>query len=164
MKRLFAFLICAVLLSCETEQIFNPPYQSEWYAINETSRDIQFHIVRKFVLDSKENVYYDRCLLPRGDKFYQDFRYNRQESQKFVSLFLFQNAGELLSCKVYLTPIDSDEVLKEWVLGEDNGEHDIFDESQWEHKSWEDNKSASYTIYHNEWTFTITDADIGEVE
>ena len=161
MKRLLIFLTGLLLWSCERGKVADPPYVSEWYVINQTGCDIRFYIERVYVEDKEEKTAHDCFLLAQGAEFYQSFLYDNKETQEFVRLFLFLHADELLSCRVYLTPVDSDEILKEWVWGKDNGEHDFFDESEWKHNSWEDTTTTYYTIYHNEWTFTITDADIG---
>lgn len=166
MKRLLLTIISVFIVACNRPFIVfedESPYRSEWIVINRTSCDLLFHLEATYINDN-QNLYtdYDNVLLLQQEKFDQKFNSNKKEKSEFLGLFY--NLDELIACRVYFTAPNSDKVLKEWTMEADNGEHDFFDEAQWEHRSWEDSTSTYYTIYHNEWTFTITDEDIGVVE
>ena len=81
----------------------------------------------------------------------------------FESLFRY-GFEEVVGGSIYITPADGDEILNEWVYGVNNGAHNIFNEGEWHHQEWSSDDEASFTVFHHEWTFTITDEDIGVVE
>ncbi len=163
MKRFLAILIGVLCVACDRPFIVfeqKSPYHSEWIVINKTGQDIRLCMEKCYVNDEGDvYVDFDKDPLLNNKRFLQEFSNDKEVCSEFLGLFLV--VDELLSCRVYLTPVDSDEILKEWVWGKDNGAHDFFDESEWKHNSWEDTTTTYYTIYHNEWTFTITEADIG---
>lgn len=162
MKKILIFMLL-LLWSCDPGHILDPPYQSEWFIINNTNRDLLLYW-EEIIIDDATNEYADveEYLLVGNQSFYQLYIGSKETIVEFAGLFRVRS-GVLKSCRFYLTPSDSDEILKEWVMGADNGEHDLFDESQWEHRSWERPQSY-YTIYHNAWTFTLTEADIAVTE
>ncbi len=162
MKRLLVLLICAIFVACEPGHIFDPPYQSEWTITNNTGCNLDLYMEITSV-NAAHRVYTDieTYVLPDKDSFWQEFLGDREEQVEFLDLY--SRLEQTTACRVYLTPSGSDEILKEWVMGADNGEHDLFDESQWEHRSWERPQSY-YIIYHNAWTFTLTEADIAVAE
>lgn len=164
MKRLFIIILLS-LWSCEPGHILDPPYQSEWMIVNGTNREIHFYWEGTYIdndLMQERTFRYD-YLLTKDDFFYQAFHGEDKAIEEFDRLFSVSSKEELKSSKFYFSLLGSDEILKEWVMGADNGEHDLFDESQWEHRSWESPQSY-YTIYHNAWTFTLTEADIAVAE
>ncbi len=165
MKKSLIVIICILTLACDRPLIVfeeKSPYYSEWIVFNRTGRNIRFNLNITYAND-KQEIYVDRGSvdLEQDDYYYQDFSSNNKEVSKFSGLFY--NSDELISCCAYITSPDGATILKEWVMGADNGEHDLFDESQWEHRSWERPQSY-YTIYHNAWTFTLTEADIAVAE
>ena len=161
MKRLFIIILLS-LWSCDPGHILDPPYQSEWTITNNTGCNLDLYMEITSV-NAAQIVYTDteKSALPKDENFWIDFVAHDQKRVEFLGLF--QRLEQTTACRVYLTPSGSDEILKEWVMGADNGEHDLFDESQWEHRSWERPQSY-YTIYHNAWTFTLTEADIAVAE
>ncbi|MBO7198076.1 MAG: hypothetical protein J6V28_04700 [Tidjanibacter sp.] len=161
MKKILIFMFL-LLWSCEPGHILVPPYQSEWTITNNTGCNLDLYMEITSV-NAAHRVYTDieTYVLPDKGRFWQEFLGDRAEQVEFLDLY--SRLEQTTACRVYLTPSDSDEILKEWVMGADNGEHDLFDESQWEHRSWERPQSY-YTIYHNAWTFTLTEADIAVAE
>ena len=161
MKKILIFMLL-LLWSCEPGHILVPPYQSEWTITNNTGCNLDLYMEITSV-NAAHRVYTDieTYVLPDKGRFWQEFLGDRAEQVEFLDLY--SRLEQTTACRVYLTPSDSDEILKEWVMGADNGEHDLFDESQWEHRSWERPQSY-YTIYHNAWTFTLTEADIAMAE
>lgn len=161
MKRLLIFLMGLLLWSCDMGKVADPPYVSEWTIINNTGLDIVLYM-EITCENTEQGVYVDieKNPLLNHEKFWQEYTRDDKVSSEFMGLF-HRLERRTTACRVYLTPVDSDEILKEWVWGKDNGAHDFFDESEWKHNSWEDTTTTYYTIYHNEWTFTITEADIG---
>ena len=166
MKRFFVLLISLLLWSCDTGWVMNPPYQSEWVIVNQTGCDVRLCIEKVYANDnSQEYEEIENYSISDDDIFCQQYQGDNENRGDFLALFFINsNSHELISSKVYLTTIDGEDTLKVWVMGEDNGEHDLFDETQWVHEYQEDSKTERHTIYHNKWTFTITDADLVGVE
>lgn len=166
MKRFLAILIGVLCVACNRPFIVfeqKSPYHSEWTIVNNTGLDIVLYM-EMTCENTEQRVYVDieKYPLLNHKKFWQEYTSDEKVRSEFMGLF--HRLERTTACRVYLTPVDSDEILKEWVWGKDNGAHDFFDESEWKHNSWEDTTTTYYTIYHNEWTFTITDADIGLAE
>lgn len=162
MKKLFIFLISLLLWSCDPGWVFNPPYQSEWVIVNQTGRDVRLCIEKVYANeDSQEYEEFEEYSISDDDVFYQKYQGEKEDRSDFLALFVINsNSYPLISSKVYLTTIDGEDTLRAWVMGEDNGGHDLFDETQWVHEYQEDSKTKRHTIYYNKWTFTITDADL----
>lgn len=166
MKKLLVILCGLTLFACDRPLIVFEkkfPYRSEWKIINKTSQPIDFYLENTCIDDDTHETFTIKGSAKKiaRDKFYyQEFHGDMPgEVDVFVKLFFIHPSWPLISSRAYVTLPDSNEVLKEWVMGVDNGEHDFYDESQWDHRSWEE--ETYYTLYHNEWTFTITDADLG---
>lgn len=162
MKRLVFCLVCALLCSCDPGWVFNPPYQSEWVIVNQTGRDVSLCIEKVYANDALQQCEkYEEYHILNNCVFYQKYQGEKEDRSDFLALFVINsNSYPLISSKVYITPIDGGSVLRVWNMGQDNGSRDLFDETQWVHESWVDFKNEKYTIYHNKWTFTITDADL----
>lgn len=166
MKRFLAILIGVLCVACNRPFIVfeqKSPYHSEWAIVNNTGLDIVLYMeITCENIGQRVYVDIEKYPLLGDDMFDQEFVSDEKVRGEFRGLF--HRLERTTACRVYLTLVDSDEVLREWVWGKDNGAHDFFDESEWKHNSWEDTTTTYYTIYHNEWTFTITEADIGLAE
>lgn len=160
MKRICIYLVCVLLCSCDPEWVFNPPYQGEWIFYNQTEVDLMLCVdavcLNEWEEECEVKVSYE---LLSKDTSSQIFAGTNPEDTCFTSFFNLSFVTPL-SIRIYLTSIDDEDVLKEWVMGADNGEHDIFDEENWDCREWTDNTPKNYDVLHREWTFTITDADL----
>lgn len=164
MKKSLMILLCLCLVSC-WENFFLHVNLNEWIFSNKTSREICVYIEITYTHQSQQTrVHVDRLPLrheipDRYDHMY-GIRLEAIEELYFLDVFTDVNSDffvELVSSRVYITPLDGDEILKEWVYGVNNGKHDIFDESQWEMTDYYDTDSETL----KQWTFTITDEDLG---
>lgn len=164
MKRLFIYLMCIFLCSCDPEWVFIPPYQSQWIFHNQTNTDlvlcVDFVCLNEWEQECEVKENYE---LLSGSTSSQILEGMYPEDTCFSSLFHLSFEIPLRG-RIYLIPMDGGEALKEWVMGEENGAHDIFKEENWDYREWTDDRPKNYDILHREWTFTITDADIGVVE
>lgn len=165
MKRLIFSLICCLLFcSCDPEWVFIPPYQGVWIFQNQTNEDLTLHLnlvcLNEWDRECIEYEYYD---LLKNSETEQEGESRYSEDVCFDAFFCWY-FEQLVSGTVYITPKGDDKILKEWVFGADNGEHDIFDENEWSYQEWHSDDEASFTVFHREWTFTITDEDIGVME
>ena len=166
MKRTLLCLIicCSLFYSCDPEWTVTPPYQGFWIIKNDSGQDLKLYFDMKC-----QNEWGDECDMNFDWELSNlDETIIMEEGSRYDGIICFEDIftlglEKLLTGRAFITQIDSGEILKEWVMGTDNGEHDLFDESQWEHRSWERPQSY-YTIYHNAWTFTLTEADIAVAE
>ena len=163
MKLHFLCLICLLLCSCEPEWVFNPPYQSQWLIHNQTPSDLVLCMDFVYADDDGEKEGKNDYELLSNDKFWGICEGMYSEDTCFASLFRC-NYDMPLRGRIYITTIDGGNILKEWAMGVDNGDHDIFNEEDWDYQERVDDRPKNYDILHREWTFTITDADIGVVE
>ena len=165
MKQFIVCLTCLLLYSCDPEWAFIPPHQGMWIIQNNTDEDLILHLdlVCLNEWNAECDVFVKYELLSNSEV--DEMRGGRYSDDVYFDLFLCQGFEKLVSGSIYITPKDGVEVVKEWVYGVDNGSHDIFNESEWDYREWDsDNEASTFTVFHREWTFTITDADIGFAE
>lgn len=164
MKLFAIFVFFTLLYSCTVPRDIEGELQGEWVFINETNLNLNVsHNLITFDEQYGEYEYAHKYFIPpksstsqQYDRFYNDNLIN------FHTFFLMYEES-VVSCRIHITNTAGD-VLKEWVMGEDNGEHDIFNEENWEYQHWktehEEMFCGTYFAEHHEWTFTITDADL----
>ncbi len=168
MKRLLIFLTGLLLWSCTVPRDINGELQGEWIFQNETSLDL--NIYHELIYSNKPyedvNSVYNWMIISNSvvsvkyERFYND---NMLTFSTFFTLY----EKDIISCRMYITNTNG-EVVKEWMMGKDNGPHDIFKEENWDYRQWETEHEelffGTYIAEHHEWTFTITDEDIGLAE
>ena len=148
-KSLFCF-VCLLFCSCNDIWIGTPSYVGKWKYGNATNTELIVYMECTGINELGEKCSeVTKNVIPGGKELWNIFESFNPEDLNFYKHFL--RIKETHSCKVWLTNT-SGSMLKLWVMGEDNGPHDIFDEKEW--------KCGEQSEYSREWTFTITDADI----
>lgn len=157
MRKYFFCFICLFFCSCGLLWEGSIAYVGKWGYENSTEVDL---IVCMEIIGLNE--WGEKCnevsenIVTSGDVLWSIFETSNQDELNFHKHFY--RLENIYECKVWLMNSNK-EVLKLWVMGEDNGFHDIFDEDEW---NYNDSGAGKDGIpYQREWTFTITDADIG---
>ncbi len=165
MRRLFVVLIGIFLCSCTVPRDMNPELEWVWILKNETNKDLNIH--HELIVYSEDYGEFDESsewqILAGQDKLLRGFsRFYNDDSLEFDMFFTF-HLENIVSNRLYITD-SKGRILKEWVMGADNGEHDIYNENEWSCRQYktehEEIFCGTYIATHYEWIFTITDADL----
>ncbi len=147
------------LVACDPLEEMEPPYRYAWLITNSSSQDVVVYLN-----DSKDSVL-------GGDEYNYD-RYVEILSGNTTPIYAtasgkpnknFDSFINRLNFLSILTP-KKDSVLKEYKMGEGGVSHNLYEESEWDYTEYKKHRSYRYYITYHEWTFTITDEDIGLAE
>ena len=159
MKRCLVCLIVLFLCSCGSLWEVSPSYEWIWVYKNTTNVDLVIYLECKGLNEKgEESRAYTQNSLPKGEELWNLFETSDREVLTFYTHFLC--LAESNTCMVWLANSEGD-VLKLWEFGSDNGEHDLFDNSNWQCEDLGAGVDDNNVPYRLKWTFTITDADIG---
>ena len=158
MRKFLFFFICLLFYSCDPIWMGVPSYIGRWGYKNLTDTDLIIYMESIGINEWGEKCSeFSEDIIPSGKVLWSVFESSNQEDLNFYKHFL--RIEETHTCKVWLANSNGS-MLKLWVMGEDNGPHDVFDEEEWMCEDVDIEK----TEYNREWIFTITDADIGVAE
>ncbi len=164
MKLIAFFVFCTLLYSCTAPRDIDGELQGEWVFVNETNLDL--NVCHNLITFDEQYGEYERThayFIPQKSNTSQ--QYDRCFNDNLINFhtFFLMYEESVVSCRIYITNTAGD-MLKEWVMGEENGARDIFNEENWEYRHWETEHEemfcGTYSAEHHEWTFTITDADL----
>lgn len=158
MKRIVVCILLLLTISCERLEDLCAPYNYRWFITNNTVRDVTIltNVNEVSVIDGGpivDNTYYS---VPSGER-YQIYGLSNEYPQ-----YNFESFTNRLNFLI-ITTEDGAVVLKEFHK-DVYTESDIYVESEWVYSERKEYITHDYYITHHEWTFTITDADIGVVE
>lgn len=159
-------ILCTLMYSCTVPRDMNGELQGEWHFVNTTDLDLKVcHQLRSFGELYGEYEHTNEYFLPSQGSASQMYdRFYNDKLLDFQTFFLIYEEN-VTSCRIYITNTAGG-VLKEWVMGEDNGEHDIFNEENWDYQHWYSEHEelfclmGTYFAEHHKWTFTITNDDL----
>lgn len=159
MKRIVVCILLLLTISCERLEDLNPPYNYRWFVTNATTQDIVIwtNVNEVSIMDGEpfvDDTYYS---IPSGER-YQIYGLSSENPE-----YNFESFQDRLNFLI-ITIADKSIVLKECRVDANADLCDLCDESEWEYSERKEYITSDYYVTHHEWTFTITDADIGVVE
>ena len=156
MKRVVVGLLLLFVVSCDRMEDLNPPYNYRWFVTNATTQDIVVwtNVNEVSIMDGEpfaDDTYYS---IPSGER-YQIYGLSSENPE-----YNFESFQDRLNFLI-ITTADKSIVIKECRVDASADLCDLCDESEWEYSERKEYITSDYYVTHHEWTFTITDADIG---
>ena len=156
MKRFVFGMLLLFVVSCERLEDLNLPYNYRWFVTNATTQDIVIwtNVNEVSVIDEKPFVADTYFSVPSGER-YQIYGLSSKSPE-----YNFESFQDRLNFLI-ITTADKSIVIKECRVDASADLCDLCDESEWEYSERKEYITSDYYVTHHEWTFTITDADIG---